>query len=50
VLANLLQQTLIFDQYVCGEQDNILQSKMDSIQEKSKNEQEQNKTTSWLVT
>jgi hypothetical protein len=34
VLANLLQQTLIFDQYDGGEQDNILQSKMDSIQEK----------------
>jgi Sec-independent protein translocase protein TatA len=36
MLANLLQQTLIFDQYdrVVQEQDNILQSKMDSIQEK----------------
>jgi Sec-independent protein translocase protein TatA len=36
VLANLLQKTLIFDQYdrVVQEQDNILQSKIDSIQEK----------------
>lgn len=36
ILANLLQQTLIFDQYdrVVQEQDNILQSKLDRIQEK----------------
>lgn len=36
VLANLLQQTLIFDQYdrVVQEQDNILQSKVKIIQEK----------------
>jgi Sec-independent protein translocase protein TatA len=45
VLANLLQQTLIFDQYdrVVQEQDNILQSKMDSIQEKVQ-EKTKNKT------
>jgi hypothetical protein len=36
VLANLMQQTLIFDQYdrVVQEQDTILQSKMDGIQVK----------------
>ena len=45
ILAKLLQQTLIFDQYdrVVQEQDNILQSKMDSIQEKV---QETNKNKS----
>jgi Sec-independent protein translocase protein TatA len=48
VLANLLQKTLIFDQYdrVVQEQDNILQSKMDSIQEKVRNQKHNSKSAS----
>jgi Sec-independent protein translocase protein TatA len=48
VLAHLLQQTLIFDQYdrVVQEQDNILQSKIDSIQEKVVQEKKKKDTKS----
>jgi hypothetical protein len=51
VLANLLQQTLIFDQYdrVVQEQDNILQSKMDSIQEKVQETKSKNKNNKSAV-
>jgi Sec-independent protein translocase protein TatA len=51
VLANLLQQTLIFDQYdrVVQEQDNILQSKMDSIQEKVQETKSKNKNSKSAV-
>lgn len=45
VLANLLQQTLVFDQYdrVVQEQDTILQSKFDSIQTKVAQETKKSK-------
>jgi Sec-independent protein translocase protein TatA len=48
ILANLLQKTLIFDQYdrVVQEQDNILQSKIDSIQEKVQAKNKKNNKSS----
>jgi Sec-independent protein translocase protein TatA len=48
VLSNLLQKTLIFDQYdrVVLEQDNILQSKIDTIQEKVQEKRNNNNKSS----